>query len=153
MGVPHYRHLWGGIHRWPVDSPHKGPVMWKAFPCDDSLWLFHLSLLLTCRQGQFHRSLVDSPHKGPVMWKASPCDGSFWWFHLSFLLICGQGQFHRSLAIAGNHWNEVNAFGVLLLSEFPQGTSASGFCCSRPENIPRHETGPCRMPHRWLFNP
>ena len=24
-----------GIHRWPVDSPHKGPVMWKVFPlCD-----------------------------------------------------------------------------------------------------------------------
>ena len=25
--------LW--IHRWPVDSSHKGPVMWNAFPCDD----------------------------------------------------------------------------------------------------------------------
>ena len=24
-----------GIHRWPVDSPHKGPVMWKMFPFDD----------------------------------------------------------------------------------------------------------------------
>ena len=24
-----------GIHRWPVDSPHKGPVMWKALPCHD----------------------------------------------------------------------------------------------------------------------
>ena len=21
-----------GIHRWPVDSPHKGPVTWKMFP-------------------------------------------------------------------------------------------------------------------------
>ena len=21
-----------GIHWWPVDSPHKGPVMWKVFP-------------------------------------------------------------------------------------------------------------------------
>ena len=26
--------LFGGIHRWPVESPHKGPVMWKAFPCE-----------------------------------------------------------------------------------------------------------------------
>ena len=25
----------GGIHRWPVDSPHKGPVTRKMFPFDD----------------------------------------------------------------------------------------------------------------------
>ena len=24
-----------GIHRWLVNSPHKGPVMWKMFPFDD----------------------------------------------------------------------------------------------------------------------
>ena len=24
-----------GIHRWPVDSLHKGPVTWKTFPFDD----------------------------------------------------------------------------------------------------------------------
>ena len=24
-----------GIHRWPVDSPHKVPVMWKMFSSDD----------------------------------------------------------------------------------------------------------------------
>ena len=24
-----------GIHRWPVDSPHKGPVTRKMFPLDD----------------------------------------------------------------------------------------------------------------------
>ena len=32
------RHYWPfvrGIHQWPVDSPHKGPVMLKAFPCYD----------------------------------------------------------------------------------------------------------------------
>ena len=23
------------IYRWPVDSPHKGPVTWKMFPFDD----------------------------------------------------------------------------------------------------------------------
>ena len=26
-----------GIHQWVVDSPHKGPVMWKAFPCHDAI--------------------------------------------------------------------------------------------------------------------
>ena len=24
-----------GIPHWPVDSPHKGPAMWKAFQCHD----------------------------------------------------------------------------------------------------------------------
>ena len=24
-----------GIHRWPVNSPHKGPVTRKMFPIDD----------------------------------------------------------------------------------------------------------------------
>ena len=24
-----------GIHRWPVNSPHKVPVTWKIFPFDD----------------------------------------------------------------------------------------------------------------------
>ena len=34
-----------GIHRWPVDSPHKGPVTQKMFPFDDVImfkrnWIF-----------------------------------------------------------------------------------------------------------------
>ena len=31
--------LCAGIHRWPVNSPHKGPVTRKMFPFDDvSMW-------------------------------------------------------------------------------------------------------------------
>ena len=30
-----------GIHRWPVNSPHKGPVTRKLFPFDDVIMLFH----------------------------------------------------------------------------------------------------------------
>ena len=30
--------VWG-IHRWPVDSPHKGPVTRKMFPFDDVIML------------------------------------------------------------------------------------------------------------------
>ena len=29
----HYWPFVGGIHRWLVDSPHKGPVIRKVFPC------------------------------------------------------------------------------------------------------------------------
>ena len=35
-----------GIHRWPVNSSHKGPVTRKMFPLDDVImwWLFHRRL-------------------------------------------------------------------------------------------------------------
>ena len=29
-----------GIHRWPVNSPHKWPVAWKMFPFDDVIMFF-----------------------------------------------------------------------------------------------------------------
>ena len=32
--------VWG-IHRWPVNSPHKGPVTRKRFPFDDVIMYFH----------------------------------------------------------------------------------------------------------------
>ena len=34
----YYRRFVRRIHRWPVDSPHKGPVMLKAFPWNDVSW-------------------------------------------------------------------------------------------------------------------
>ena len=33
----HVTGLYGGIIRWPVDSPHKGPVTRKMFPFDDAI--------------------------------------------------------------------------------------------------------------------
>ena len=43
-----------GIHRWPVNSPHKGPVTRKMFPFDDVImwkWItsrFNRSVVFTC---------------------------------------------------------------------------------------------------------
>ena len=42
-----------GIHRWPVNSPHKGPVTRKMFPFDDVIifWLrywMHLNHVIIC---------------------------------------------------------------------------------------------------------
>ena len=36
--------VWG-IHRWLVDSPHKGPMTWKMFPFDDAI--------MKCPRGQW----------------------------------------------------------------------------------------------------
>ena len=39
-----------GIHRWPVNSPHKGPVTRKIFPFDDVImfWLNEVSTMALC---------------------------------------------------------------------------------------------------------
>ena len=70
-----------GIHRWPVNSPHKWPVTRKMFPIDgvsmDSSWRFvrnrncyhdvikwkHFPRYWPFVRG-IHRSPVNSPHKG-----------------------------------------------------------------------------------------
>ena len=52
-----------GIHRWPVNSPHKGPVTRKMFPFDDVIMLsthqlvpleYHESLLCCCTIASCH---------------------------------------------------------------------------------------------------
>ena len=37
-----------GIHRWPVNSPHKGPVTRKMFPFDDVIMISKGIMSLTC---------------------------------------------------------------------------------------------------------
>ena len=34
-----------GIHRWPVNSPHKGPVTRKMFPFDDVIMSVHIFVI------------------------------------------------------------------------------------------------------------
>ena len=40
--------VWG-IHRWPVNSPHKGPVTRKRFPFDDVIMLSRLKRYITTK--------------------------------------------------------------------------------------------------------
>ena len=42
-----------GIHRWPVNSLHKGPVTWKKFPFDDVIMKteFHIKKKMICEIG------------------------------------------------------------------------------------------------------
>ena len=42
-----------GIHQWPVNPPHKGPVMWKMFPFDDVIM-----------HGQYHNTMLHTAHRG-----------------------------------------------------------------------------------------
>ena len=40
-----------GIHRWPVDSPHKGLVTRKIFPFDDSIIIFNEHIISLISRG------------------------------------------------------------------------------------------------------
>ena len=64
-----------GIHRGPVNSPHKWPVTRKMFSFDDVIMWKHLPRYWPFVRG-IHRSPANSPHKG--QWRRA----------LMFSLIC-----------------------------------------------------------------
>ena len=52
-----------GIHRWPVNSPHKGPVTRKMFPFDD--WRHRTNLVL--RGGQCSVDILPKLHIAVIL--------------------------------------------------------------------------------------
>ena len=62
-----------GIHRWPVNSPHKGPVTRKMFPFDDVImYLEYIPLFVLLSSSYmkiFLKMLTKSPSDFYSMWK------------------------------------------------------------------------------------
>ena len=65
-----------GIHRWPTDSPHKGPETWKPFPFDDVIMdraRLHTGgwteswLLTDCKCFLFHSNPEPKPRPMPIL--------------------------------------------------------------------------------------
>ena len=62
-----------GIHRWPVNSPHKGPVTRKMFPFDDVIsvtkmsWISkkYTNLIIEClyKAPEYHNQQIMPPSK------------------------------------------------------------------------------------------
>ena len=57
----HYWPFVKGIHRFPMDSPHKGPVMLKAFPCPDVIMVYAGSRTLITVTSWWARWCLNSP--------------------------------------------------------------------------------------------
>ena len=57
----HITGLCGGIHRWPVNSLHKGPVMRKMFPFDCVIIHFIEFQLRWIQYDKIQRQIVTSP--------------------------------------------------------------------------------------------
>ena len=52
----------GGIHRWPVNFPHKGPVTRKMFPFDDVIMKqrnLYISVIFVCKVGVSARQTLQ----------------------------------------------------------------------------------------------
>ena len=68
-----------GINWWPVNSPHKGLIMWKMFPFDDiiidiqTISMHQSSISLAFERGIYWWAVI-SPQWGLVMMKMFPFD-------------------------------------------------------------------------------
>ena len=71
-----------GIHRWPVNSPHKGQVTRKMFPFDDVIMM----------HGKWDKSL----HDDVMMWpgNAFRITGPLW----------GESTDHRQICLKNSQW-------------------------------------------------
>ena len=65
---------------WPADSPHKGPVTWKVFPCYEIIMWF---------QGH---TVNEAP--GAIIWSSEVPHWEFWWANIgSFQASCEDTDF------------------------------------------------------------
>ena len=68
-----------GIHRWPVNSPHKWPVTGKMFPFDDVIMIVaQYRDKLTLRRQWFIYEL------GAAEWQSNPCNIVGWYLKVKF---------------------------------------------------------------------
>ena len=71
--------VWG-IHRWPVNSPQKGPVTRKMFPFDDAIMFVGNGFII---QGAFHcAQRFEFVFDGYVSNRPDPSDRRIYWFYL-----------------------------------------------------------------------
>ena len=83
----HEHHVVRGIHLWLVDFPHRGSVMWKAFPCHGLLSYSGLILGLRPSNGR-HRYKVTPSLTGWAQTQNQPwywCTIYYCWNHLIYL--------------------------------------------------------------------
>ena len=69
-----------GIHRWPVNSPHKGPVTRKMFPFDDVIMSRYVLLYKCCTGISFFIL-------GGLLWRNGSC--GIWWLWDAYQLHRG----------------------------------------------------------------
>ena len=56
-----------GIHRWSVNSPHRGPVTRKMFPCDDVIMVWHSRAMLCISERLYNMFPQHDPLYGVIV--------------------------------------------------------------------------------------
>ena len=136
-----------GIHRWPVNSPHEGPVTRKMIPLDDSIigsWLVKsfqhtvisvtenviasnfprpsAATMSTTPKTDFRISYyIGITYAGQWLWSVSKCERPYLLSHNYRLVICNKPILNqRSIAIfVSSHWI------ILISSTFVQQYNVS----------------------------
>ena len=87
-----------GIYRWPVNSPHKGPVTRKMFPLDDVIMLCRWLVVIHVQLTKLHNFAMrwGTASKGASRWRTTRKRGSSlsgrWMDHLlNYSLSSGHG--------------------------------------------------------------
>ena len=70
--APHYWHIVNGIHLPPMDSPQKGPVMWKVCPC-------HYFIMRN----------EEPKQVGKILWRLPVIEA--WHLHPRYGILCNGG--------------------------------------------------------------
>ena len=63
----------GGVHRWHLNSPHKGPEIWTVFPCHDIIRVKLRNPEEYDERGIAHRLLLISETKNYIKIAALAC--------------------------------------------------------------------------------
>ena len=93
--------VWG-IYRWPMNSPHKGPVTWKMFPFDD-IMMHQQAMWTLAMPWPLMTWLLASPgHQQPWHWLCRMCPWLPWGNILATFVIFRftgplWGQWRRAL--------------------------------------------------------
>ena len=102
----------GGIHRGPVNSPHKGPVTRKMFLFDEvimrlwhlsRLWVFgyHYGCCFVGFDADYYLVTADCHHDDAIKWKHFP---RYWPFvrgiHPSLVISPHKGQWQGALMLS-----------------------------------------------------
>ena len=92
--------VWG-IHRWPVNSPHKGPVTRKMFPYDDVIMLWIRMTSQTLWQSSYQKMVVNvaTNYNTESRFSSVIIENRHWIYHR--LLSC---KFWSLIIIGNKYW-------------------------------------------------
>ena len=122
-----YCHSLWKVHQWPVDSPHKGPVMWKLSCCDI---IIHKPETQSIFLGMYSMSYCHSLWKVHLWWSGNQQCGCWhyeshynrmqhmiWW---GLLHVTWQVGFHGDSSQLGLRPHLANDFSITIQTSFFQ---------------------------------